>query len=345
MCNENFIIIPYKLGTTQVKTNFKGEDMKRALIIGLFLLINQTAGNCASTLLPPLQPINQENYSQAESSQDYANLNDAQTIDAENNKNYTPDEITSLPDPFVSHPTDNLNNSQDIGKIEQALFGRTFTNQNLATRLSRIEKSLFSTTYQNSSPKQRIDNIISNYNQVNKMPNISTNELSRLESKVFRQSFTQANPQMRIERLEQQIFGAIQSGDLNARLDALKIVVKNYNPKKQAKDFDTFSGMTMPRMQRAGWGGLSGFGLGDSFSNNNYMTGFTPPISPYDYNRNMNPYSPASRIKNNYDSYANPYRGVNGAYQGSKTNNGIYGYHSRESYENLGTGCGVHIID
>ena len=243
--------------------------MRHALILCLILILSETAGNCAVTFFPPLQPLGGRNSIQ----------------------NYTSN-VTSLPDPFAKPVTMNY---PDLNQIEQSLFGRVFSSQDISTRLTRIEKTLFTTTYPNSTNTQRIDNIISNYNQINKYPNISTDVLSGMESKVLNQRFPQYSAERRIEKLEQQMFGAVQSGDINSRYEALKIAAKNYN---------NAYAQNIP--MQSGWKGIAGAlgssmlgsgmigGMGGSMLGGT-MTGFTPPITPYPNNYGNNGYNKTFR--------------------------------------------------
>lgn len=273
--------------------------MKRVFIACLLLSLSKPVAFSATTFFPPLQPIDQNS-----SFQNYGNSN-----------------IANLPDPFAKRST----NYPDISRIEQSLYGKSFDNQDIALRLSRIEKSLFTTTYPTASEAQRIDNIISNFNQINKYPNISQNVLSRMESKVFRQSFPQNNAQRRIERLEQQIFGAVQSGDLSSRYEALKIAANSYNKTPTNTDNPYSSNNNLAQN---GWRGIAG-NLGSALLGGS-MTGFTPPINPY---------------YGNYNTYANPYNPGHGIYRGYGQNNGLGGYRFREQYNDYGTGTGVSILD
>lgn len=288
--------------------------MRRSFILLLYLIVINMPAQCATPYFPPLQAVDQKH------SQDYSNP-----------ENHFPNTLTQAP------PIDQ--GYQNISKIEQSLFGRTFTNQNISTRLSRIEKSLFTTTYPDASDNQRIDNIISNFNQINKYPNISKNVLTKLENKVFNQNFQQNSPERRIERLEQQIFGATQSGDMDSRYDALQTAARNYNSSQPTDDSNFYNSAP-----RGGLRGLAGI-LGDSFMGGS-MTGFTPMISPYSngygnglgnynsgYGNGLNNYN-----SNSYGSLCPPSGG--GIYRGNRTNTG---YH--ESYNDFGSRTGVTILD
>jgi len=314
--------------------------MKRALLILCFLLpflfLNELSANSAP-FFPPLQPV------------------DATSVPVENYSN----NITSAADSFV---TPNNFNVTAVNRIEQSLFGRSFANQNVVSRLSRIEKSLFNTTYPSASTTQRLDNIISNFNQLNKYPNISRNTLSKIESKVFSQSFPQNSTERRVERLEQQVFGAVQSGDINQRYKNLMVASKAVNPDAVINSYYP-TPASGPRLRNV----LGNFG--NTMMGGN-MTGFTPPIDsgstystnnspPYNTNAgyNTNPAYNTSPGYNTNTGYNNTNMGYNspftsfgpgsgsGIYKGYGTSNGLGGYSYGESSNNYGTGTGVHILD
>lgn len=302
--------------------------MRRIVILAALILVAGCKGNCATTYFPPLQPIKQTNDLMQNDTVSSANINDN----------------------FSSQIKDNYSN---LSMIEQSLFGKNYANQNLNSRLTRIERALFSTTHPQAPSAQRIDNIISNFNQINKNPNISRNTLSRLESKVFGQNFSQNNPEIRIERLEEQIFGAAQSGDLDARCKSLQIAAKTYNANNMSDDFSTQSYTTTG----GGWKNILS-GLGGSMMSGT-MTGFSPSIDPYSqYNGYNTSYSSPytqnrlnrqfgrhnvvntlSRALNPYSNY-NPYLGSYGTNQGYRTN---YGYGNFS--QNCTSGAGVTILD
>lgn len=279
--------------------------MKRALIMCLLLFICQASGNCATSpfpLLPPLQPL--------------------KPLSGDNEvKNYTSN-VTELPDPYAEKRSENPDvNYLRINQVEKSLYGRTYNNQDITQRLARIEKSLFSKTYSNLPLVQRMDNIISNFNQVNQYPNISTNVLSRMETKVLSRTYVQSTTENRIERLEQKLFGAIQSGDIDARYEALRTAVNNYAPNN-----------IYPNIVQNGVPGRRFKGLTSSLGNSMWggtMTGYTPPIDPL--------------YGDNYcDSY-NAYTGLNngyGMYQGNRTNHGY-----SDHFQSYGGGAGVTILD
>lgn len=273
--------------------------MKHALILFLFLCSGTLTAEAATTLFPPLQPLG-------------SNAFTPQNSGYNNN-------ITSLADPFANHQ--NLN-YPDITRIEQSLFGNSYPQQDITIRLSRIERSMFSSTYPNASIDQRVQNVIMNYNQINQYPNISQNALSRMEARVLNQKYPQNSSQRRIERLEEQIFGAVQSGDLDTRYQNLLTASKNYNNLTQTT-----------AAQPTGWKGIAQ-NIGGAMLGRGYMTGYTPPISPYYGN-----YLP----DNGYGYRPNGIGfglGGHGIYRGVRTNTGMY-----DGFQDFGSRTGINILD
>ena len=291
-------------------TKLQGGMMKRTFILCLFLFLGGLSGSCATTF-PPLQPV------RGAAINDYSN------------------NLANAADPFVTQANENYPN---ITKIENSIFGRTYAGQNIASRLSRIEKSLFTTTYPNSNTTQRIDNIISNFNQINKNPNISRNDLTKIEAKVFNQTYPQNSPERRIERLEQQLLGAVQSGDLNTRYENIKTASKCHNS-------NNYSAADLQAQGTRGvWQGLTQ-AMGGSMFGGGMMTGFTPPIAPFNNNyssgygnNNYNNYNAYSN--SNTNSYASAYPSGSGMYRGNRTNHGY-----QDSFQDYSSGAGVTILD
>lgn len=282
--------------------------MKRALLILVLLLsAGELSANCAP-FFPPFQPIGH---------------NSASVSDYTNN-------ITNAADPTVMPSNFNV---AVVNRIEQSLFGRSFGNQNVASRLSRIEKSLFNTTYPSAPVTQRLDNVISNFNQLNKYPNISRNNLSKMEAKVFGQSFPQNSTDRRIERLEQQMFGAVQGGEMIARYKNLLTASKNFNADNIISSYYP-APLGAPRLRNV---------LGNFNNMGGNMTGCTPPIDPNcDYD---NDFASNGNMGGNAPFASFGGGGGSGIYRGYGTSNGPFGYSSGESFNNYGSGAGVHILD
>lgn len=195
-----------------------------------------------------------------------------------------------------------------ISQAEQTILGQTYETQNINIRLNRLEQTLFNRTYPKMPYEQRVNNIIMNYNN-----NKSFSGLSHLEHKIFNQNFINDTPETRIARLEEEIMGTIQHGDLLTRYKNLRHIAPTYLSNRVSKQYKG-----LPVVQSGGgWRGLAG-SLGNFFNSmNGYPTGYTPPIySPYN---------------NNYPP----------DFQQSYYSNHGWSYHNN----NYGNGSGVHILD
>lgn len=293
--------------------------MKRALFLCLFMAIGINAGHCDTPYFPPLQPINGGN------------------LMTENN-------MAALQDPLaVPSVAQSANvNYPKISEVERSLYGRAYSNQDITLRLARLEKSIFSTTYPNSTLSQRVDNIILNFNQINQYPNISKAGLSRLEAKVFGRNYAQNDVQSRIERLEQELLGAVQEGDLTPRYETVKTAANSYNNNMAQQCYQN------PAAGRGGLRGILGV-LGSAFVGNGMMTGYTPSMDPFFNNNNYgNSYGNGygNNYGNNYGYNNNNYSNLGGSspgygmYTGNRSN---FGY--SDQYKDYGTGSRVTILD
>lgn len=372
------------LDTSKLKGVFK---MKRVLILCVALAISNNIGFCSSAYLPPLQPVKvaqpesnsassaTQNYNQPDNAQAQDNDSSQASDSNQNSQSYqdnqsnTNDRLSRMaplvPDSTVNYPK--------INEIEQLIYGKNYPKQDISVRLARLEKSMFKKTYDNDPLSQRVDNIVAKFSgnsdnnrNMTATSQIPNNVLSRMEQKVLGQNFPNDDAQTRLSRLEQQVFGASQSGSVDSRYKLLSSAIKRYNP-GQYSDFDNQLASMQPKR------GLRGFfnSLGQSF-NGGTMTGFTPPIdtnmmdlggmgtdsdfSSYS-SSNMSGYMPRryrptySSTATGYNSYNpynfyNPYRGYDGMnarsgmYRGIRTNTGY-----SDAYKSYGSGCGVTILD
>ena len=285
--------------------------MKRALILCLFLAVTGSAGNCATSLFPPLQPIG-----------------GAKTLQQNDGCN-----INSLADPLVkdSYAQDLSVSYPKINQVENSLYGRIYSDQDILLRISRIEKSIFSKTYSNSTLAQRVDNIMLNFNQLNAYPNISMNALSKMESKIFKRNFAQNDTQSRVEQLEQQVFGTVQSGDISSRYETLKSAVANYKVNQLASN-PYQDPMVRPQGRLKGIAGAIGDML---LGGGGFMTGFTPSLDPFSNNYNNTGYN---NYNNAYNSGSNNYNGYSN--MGGSGGNGLY-----NNYANLGSPNGYGLYN
>lgn len=65
----------------------------------------------------------------------------------------------------ASNNYNNYNNvyNRDLNRVENYLFGTTYSRENTASRLNRIEKRLFSQNYGSMNLAQRMNNVLANY--------------------------------------------------------------------------------------------------------------------------------------------------------------------------------------
>lgn len=254
-------------------------------------------------------------------------------------KTFQPLAINPLAVPYNPYVTPGVNeNYPKITQIEYALFKRAYEKQNIYTRLSRIERKLFKRNYNNLPLASRMDNITKNIDS-GVMCNISNKDLIKLEKKVLGQTYEGDDTESRITRMEKEMLGAMQDGDLNTRLETITKASKHYNSYPEIVQSQTIYpqqsyyqsapmgyyspsnyGYWNTRTNQTGIGGFFRNLIGSAFNgySGGTMTGFTPPI--YDpYNR----FAPGMGVIDEYRSNTRSY-----------INN-----------RNYGTGSGVRILD
>lgn len=74
----------------------------------------------------------------------------------------------------------------------------------------------------------RMDNILANVDE-GMMYGISSRDIAKLESRVFGRTFPQDDSETRITRLEKEMLGAMQGGNLRQRFQTVKTAAKHYN--------------------------------------------------------------------------------------------------------------------
>lgn len=138
-----------------------------------------------------------------------------------------------------------------ITNLENKLYHKSFVNDDVYNRLSRIEGTLFSHTFKNEALIDRVDRISDKLDvgsgrsytssQSNDIATSSPlNDLKNMETRTFGSSYPKDNPIYRVERLERQVLGATQSGDLDSRIESLKIA----SQQQYFDDFNTTSFMS-----------------------------------------------------------------------------------------------------
>ena len=225
--------------------------------------------------------------------------------------------------PVKTLPKNNYNklNYNKVTQAERTILGQTYENQHIDVRLNRLERSVFNRTYPDMTYEQRMNNIIVNYRNNNiSSDNAVNKKLSKLEKKVFKRAFEDDIPENRISRLEEEVFGTIQSGDINSRYSMLSKAIQHYN------NSNFYSSMIPddPYFALPPSGIRSLAGSFTNFMNRNFVgmpTGFSPHVG-------------------SYGMYNNPYGGYNP--RSSQRFNGSY----RESWGGRygDMGAGVHIL-
>ncbi len=201
-------------------------------------------------------------------------------------------------------------NLDRLTQAERTILGRTFEHQDVDIRLNRLERSVFNRINPGLTYNQRINNLITNAGS-NSTIGIASNHLSRLEQRVFNRTFAMDTPRNRIERLEQNMFGAAQSGDLNARYETLNRASGSYQRQQR-----TVQQMPSSSGWRQNLGNMIMGGM---------VTGMTPPLTG-----GMDPYD--------MDFLDSRGAGGNARYH---TGNRGWGYNNRS----MGSRTGVTILD
>ena len=213
-----------------------------------------------------------------------------------------------------------------ITQAEQQLFGRSYTNEDITNRLSRLENKLYGKELDYLSLSERTDNISRNIG-MNEYSTISQNELAQMEQRIFMKIYPNDDSQMRITRLEKEIFGAMQAGDLDERFNTLKSATQYYNafPPNLANQIPYYSNpyhesfqptkVTLPSILKT---------IGSFFCPPS-LTGYSPNIV---YPNNI-PY-------NSFDPFFDTSRGINRSFSSP-------GF-SYDHFNNFGQGSTVNIL-
>lgn len=226
-----------------------------------------------------------------------------------------------------------------ITQLEENIFRRNYEKENIYSRLTRLENRVFRRSFTGMPLATRVDNLLANID-AGIMYGISSKEIAKLEMKVLGRTYTNDDTESRITRLEKEMLGAMQGGNLKERYETVKTASKHYNsypelaqsqvvyPQRTAYGYNPYNGYYPNTARRYSntTGGVSGllqniagrifgdFGPGT-------LTGYTAPI---------------------YDPY-NPY-GFNNSGMGQQD----YNFGNRGGYmrnRNIGNGGSIRILD
>ena len=249
-------------------------------------------------------------------------------------KTFEPLRVNPLAVPYSAYQQPGANESYPkITQLEFTLFKKTYERENIYNRLTRLENKLFRRNFNNMPLASRVDNILANIDP-GIIYNISSRELAKLESKVLGRTYMNDDTESRITRLEKEMLGAMQGGNLTERFNTIKTASKHYNSYPELAQSQSVYPMPATYGMNNNWSGtrvnrgvggllqnVLGAIFGD-FSTTGTMSGFTPPI--YD------PYNP-------YGAFTNPGMGQQNYYMG---NHGGY-----IDNRNIGSGSSVRILD
>lgn len=234
-----------------------------------------------------------------------------------------------------------------ISRIENMLFNRSFENEDINNRLNRIEQKMFNRINPNIDLSERVDNIIAQIDP-GQLYNIPTEKLNQIENKLFGRAYPNDDTETRVIRMEKEMLGAMQGGDLEERYQTVAEAAKHYNafPTQQEQQQPYY---TQPQYNQNGIASTTQSGMKGVFKNilssmvGGTLTGYTPPIynNSYAYN---NPYYQTTAYPNGYSTSNNwaqnlfPQNntGFNNYYQTNR------GYSNRNT--NYGSNSGVHIL-
>ena len=132
---------------------------------------------------------------------------------------------------------------EQVSKIENNIWGFTYSKEDIPKRLTRIEKNVFGATYTQLGPEKRIKKLnealgfenyedsIKTVKQPQPMPlkedeDVNYPQITALEQQLFNSAYEKESIYDRLERLEKKIFGSAQDGNLAMRTDRLKAYMR-----------------------------------------------------------------------------------------------------------------------
>lgn len=143
--------------------------------------------------------------------------------------------------------------SIQLGKIEKNLWGFEYKNETEAKRLDRIEKDIYGNASDKGSVQDRINKInqtlgitgapeedLAVAKEMDDKPQegVSYPAIDKLEIQVLGKAYSEEGVYKRLDRLEEKVFAAKQTGDLNQRMERLSASVSStylpYTPQEQA---------------------------------------------------------------------------------------------------------------
>lgn len=226
-----------------------------------------------------------------------------------------------------------------ITQIEGILFNKSFANEDIYNRLNRIETKMFRQTNANMDLAQRVDIIAQSINP-SEMYNIPLDNLAKIEYKLFNRSYINDDVETRVIRLEKEMLGAMQQGELDERYQVVASAAKHYNafPPDNYNGDQTYQRIQQPYIASNTTGGKGILHNVLSALAGGAMTGFTPPLTDPYGNYCSSPYMSTPYNQNNWMQNLFPEGGA-GFVDYNRTNRG-YSNNTR----NLGSRSSVHVL-
>ncbi len=132
-----------------------------------------------------------------------------------------------------------INSNEELSKMEDSIFGFSYSNDDAQKRLSRIETNVLGVVNSKLTIEQRIKKLNEamgfetieesqkpayELNQ-EEVAGINYPQIDSLEYQLFQTTYEKENIYKRLERLETKLFGSVQDGALSSRTERLKAYI------------------------------------------------------------------------------------------------------------------------
>lgn len=154
---------------------------------------------------------------------------------------------------YIDEPKAYYNNYPIVSKIEQSVYQKDFSGEDIYTRLARLEKKLYGQENNNLSLQERVENLKEvlpkreRISVANALDDFSVNDgyydapsiLNQLEKESFSKTFDNDDAEKRLSRLENFYFGQTSKGQsLDDRLTRLASVVMSESNSNEYSGID-----------------------------------------------------------------------------------------------------------
>ena len=204
--------------------------------------------------------------------------------------------VPQLQDIYTQPPSINESYPK-ITQLELNIFKKSYEKESIYSRLTRLENRVFRRSFTGMPLASRVDNILSNID-VGIMYGIKSQDLAKLEMKVLGRTYNGDDTESRIARLEKEMIGAMQGGNLKERYETVLKASKHYNSYPEIAQsqvvypnsqygYSPYSMYPKQSFYNNSNGGVNGIlqkiaGMFFGDIGNGSFTGMTPPIyDPY----------------------------------------------------------------